>query len=98
MLPQAVRAAVIEFDFEAGLFEARWLDTGMGSRPQAVVRILRTDAEGIMVCECPEVRGLTGCFTEFANARQQRVWGRTPGEVLVAADSATTVIRVQGAC
>ena len=29
MLPQAVRAAVIEFDFEAGLFEARWLDTGM---------------------------------------------------------------------
>ena len=96
MLPQAVRAAVIEFDFEAGLFEARWLDTGMGSRTQAVVRILRTDAEGITVCECPAVRGLTGCFTEFANARQQRVWGRTPAEVLVAAESATTVIRVQG--
>ena len=94
MLPGAVRGAVIEFDFEAGLFEGRWLDNGMGKH--IAVRILRADAEGITVCECPAVRGLAGSFTAFATARQQRVWGRTPGEVLVAAESAANVHQVHG--
>lgn len=94
MLPHATRAAAAELDIESGMFEGRWYDDGSGKL--VVVRLVSQDTNGVTCVECPAVRTLAQRVRNATakrlveRPRQERVWGRTPGEVVVAS---TDVVR-----
>jgi len=106
MQPQGgqVYAAMADYDYMVGLFEARLYDDGTGALK--LVRVLRQGStpQEAVIHECPTINNLSRRFSGSALAalmsflgdapRRDRVWGRTPGEVLVASENAIRALVV----
>ena len=81
-MPHALTAAVAEYDFRVGLFEARLFDNGTGE--VKVVRLLsgvQQTPGSVAVSEFPRVHGLAARFPKIdsirdmlATPRRDRVW------------------------
>ena len=94
ILPHASRAAVVEYQTDSGFFESRFMDEGLGVLTP--VRILGTDGSRVLVQRLQRVRDLN--FEVFKGPRNQRVWGRIPGEVVVASTDAIAPIIIEKRC
>jgi len=94
ILPHARAAAVAEYNVEDGIFETRMYDNGTG-KPRLVRLLGATDRGEATVIECPRIMDLGKRFPGntfiremLATPRRDRVWGRAPGEVVVACETA----------